>query len=260
MQGPERRNWFHVDATGIVVGTLAASIVPLLSGKNKPTYQAHKDGGDYVVITNAEKILFTGKKWRTKVYKWHTMWPGGLHQMPVQRMLQDHPERILKKAISGMLPKNGLREGRIQRLKIYIGDQHPHAAQLLNSHHSPHIRWPEPWKPDVLSPDIHKGFIFEVKKIKDGEYDVIATPSKGTNTKFKPERRYLKPIRSKAQKVQMLELLESEEFWKKDPYIIGKEPPIKKPPPRPWKPMEEEIKDLMKKYEEEHGGLMKPVK
>mmetsp|Transcript_15299 Transcript_15299/g.22423 ORF Transcript_15299/g.22423 Transcript_15299/m.22423 type:complete len:176 (+) Transcript_15299:172-699(+) len=126
-----QRAWHIVDASTQTVGRLATTIAPLLKGKHKPTYRPNADCGDYVVIINAEKVNFTGKKWKDKLYRWHTGYPGGLKQRRAEEMLEKKPENILKKAILGMLTRNNLRHKYIEpRLKIYAGSDHPHTGQL----------------------------------------------------------------------------------------------------------------------------------
>jgi len=126
-----QRTWHLVDATSQTVGRLATTVAPILKGKHKPTYRPDGDVGDFVVIINAEKVHFSGKKWSDKLYRWHTGYPGGLKERPAKDMLERKPESILKKAILGMLHRNNLRNSHIEpRLRIYAGPDHPHAAQL----------------------------------------------------------------------------------------------------------------------------------
>uniref|UniRef100_A0A7S3Q0X2 50S ribosomal protein L13 n=1 Tax=Chaetoceros debilis TaxID=122233 RepID=A0A7S3Q0X2_9STRA len=142
-----QRAWHIVDASTQTVGRLAANIAPLLKGKHKPTYRPNGDCGDYVVIVNAEKVNFTGKKWNDKLYRWHTGFPGGLKQRRAKEMLERQPEKILKKAILGMIHRNNLRHKYIEpRLKIYSGPNHPHTGQL-----------PEGTKPLESHPRARKG-------------------------------------------------------------------------------------------------------
>lgn len=132
----QSRKWYVIDAEGQVVGRLAARVAKILMGKNKPTYTTFLDTGDHVVIINAEKIVFKGNKLEDKMYRYHTTFPGGLKETKAKDMLAKHPERILEEAIKGMLPKTKLGKAMVKKLKVYAGDQHPHAAQ----------------KPEVLSP------------------------------------------------------------------------------------------------------------
>lgn len=148
-----QRAWHLVDASSQTVGRLAASVAPLLKGKHKPTYMPNTDCGDYVVIVNAEKVNFTGKKWKDKLYRWHTGYPGGLKQRRAEEMLERKPENILKKAILGMLNRNNLRHKYIEpRLKIYTGPDHPHQSQL------PTEVSPLPKHPRNRRGDYHYGF------------------------------------------------------------------------------------------------------
>ena len=123
------RAWYVIDANGKTVGRLATEAARLLMGKNKPSYTPFLDVGDHVVVINAEKVVFTGNKWRDKVYRHHTGWPGGLKEVTALKQLQRHPERILEAAILGMLPKNKLGRKMGKKLKVYVGSDHPHQAQ-----------------------------------------------------------------------------------------------------------------------------------
>lgn len=123
------RKWFHVDATDQTVGRLATEIATILRGKNKPTFTPHIDSGDFVVVTNCEKVHFTGKKWEDKIYYWHTNHIGGLKQRTATEQKEKHPELILMKAVKGMLPKNSLGRKQLTKLKIFAGESHPHEAQ-----------------------------------------------------------------------------------------------------------------------------------
>lgn len=125
----ENRKWFIIDADGKTVGRLATSAARLLMGKNKPTYTPFIDMGDHVVIINAEKVVFTGNKLKDKIYRHHTGWPGGLKEIAAEKLLARYPERILEKAIRGMLPKNKLGRKMGKKLKVYAGSDHPHQAQ-----------------------------------------------------------------------------------------------------------------------------------
>lgn len=127
--GEVEREWLLVDATDMVLGRLASEVAQILKGKRKPTYTPHVDTGDFVVIINAEKVRLTGNKANTKNYYSHSGYPGGLKTVPFQVMLTKHPERILEKAIKGMLPKNTLGRAMNRKLKVYAGPEHPHEAQ-----------------------------------------------------------------------------------------------------------------------------------
>ncbi len=123
------RDWYEIDATGHTVGRLATEIAKVLIGKHKPQFSRHVDLGDFVIITNADKVEFRGNKWSQKIYYKHSLYPGGLRETTAAQMRDKHPERILHAAVRGMLPKNRLRSDRLRRLKIYTADSHPHAAQ-----------------------------------------------------------------------------------------------------------------------------------
>lgn len=126
--GQVPKKWLLVDAADKVVGRLASEIAMILMGKHRPTYTPHVDTGDYVVVINAEKVVFTGKKWQTKRYTWYTGFPGLRSETADQRR-QRQPERILYDAVRRMLPKNKLARSMLAKLKIYVGPDHPHQAQ-----------------------------------------------------------------------------------------------------------------------------------
>lgn len=123
------KKWHHIDATDKIVGRLATEIADLLRGKRSPTYTPNTDSGDFVVVTNVEKIKFTGAKWSDKVYYWHTNHIGGLKQRTATEQLNKHPELILKNAVKGMLPKSSLGRKQLTKLKLFVGDAHSHEAQ-----------------------------------------------------------------------------------------------------------------------------------
>ena len=120
--------WWLVDATDNVVGRLASDIAVILMGKHRPTYTPHVDTGDFVVVINAEKVVFRGNKWEQKQYTWYTGYPGQKSETAARRMKRK-PETILREAVRRMLPKNKLATKMLSKLKIYVGDQHPHQAQ-----------------------------------------------------------------------------------------------------------------------------------
>jgi large subunit ribosomal protein L13 len=120
--------WWVVDAADKVVGRLASDIAVLLMGKHKPTYTPHVDTGDFVIVINAEKVVFTGNKWDTKRYTWYTGYPG-LRSETAGKRLERKPEMILSEAVRRMLPKNKLARQMLKKLKVYTGPQHPHQAQ-----------------------------------------------------------------------------------------------------------------------------------
>ena len=123
------RKWVLVDATDKIVGRLASDIAVILMGKHKPTYTPHVDTGDYVIVTNVDKIVFRGNKWENKKYTWYTGYPGQRSETAAQRK-ERKPELILSEAVRRMLPKNKLATKMLAKLKIYVGDQHPHQAQM----------------------------------------------------------------------------------------------------------------------------------
>ncbi len=124
-----KREWFVVDAAGMTLGRLATVVASTLRGKTKPYYAPHLDTGDFVIVVNAEKIEVTGKKETQKVYYRHSGYPGGLRGVPLREMRATFPDRILKAAVKGMLPRTQLGEEQIKKLKVYAGSEHPHAAQ-----------------------------------------------------------------------------------------------------------------------------------
>jgi large subunit ribosomal protein L13 len=121
--------WYVIDATDQVVGRLAARIAPILMGKHRPTYTAHIDTGDFVIVTNVEKVVFTGDKWQQKIYQHYTGHPGGQRDEIAWKLHKRHPERILELAIQRMMPKNKIGRHMQAKLKLYVGAQHPHQAQ-----------------------------------------------------------------------------------------------------------------------------------
>ena len=122
------RRWYLVDAEGKVLGRLATEIATILRGKNKPEYTPHMDMGDFVVVVNADKVVLTGRKEQQKLYRRHTGYPSGLREVPYERMMAKHPERVLEKAVRGMLPKNSLGRAMFRKLKVYAGPNHKHEA------------------------------------------------------------------------------------------------------------------------------------
>ena len=123
------RRWFLVDATNQVVGRLAVQIATVLRGKHRPEYTPHIDTGEYVIVINAEKVRFTGKKWDTQTYAAYSHYPGGLKTVTARTMLAKHPERVLLEAVKRMVPRNRLGRRQMTKLKIYAGPSHPHQAQ-----------------------------------------------------------------------------------------------------------------------------------
>lgn len=123
------REWFLVDADGKTLGRLATEIALRLRGKHKPEFTPHVDTGDYIVVVNAEKIAVTGNKLNDKIYHHHTGYVGNLKSIALKDLLAKHPERVIEKAVKGMLPKNSLGRQMYRKLKVYAGSEHPHAAQ-----------------------------------------------------------------------------------------------------------------------------------
>jgi len=123
------RKWWLVDLEGQTVGRAATRIAHILRGKHKATYTPHIDDGDYVIVVNAEKVAFTGKKWQDKTYYRHTGYVGGLKEMTAEELRDRHPEEIIRKAVKGMLARGPLGRAQLKKLKIYVGGEHPHDAQ-----------------------------------------------------------------------------------------------------------------------------------
>lgn len=122
-------NWLLVDAEGQTLGRIATEIATRLRGKHKPEYTPHVDTGDFVVVINAEKVRVTGNKAKDKMYHHHTGFPGGLKSFSFEKLIDRAPERVLKRAIKGMLPRTPLGRAMFKKLKVYAGNEHPHAAQ-----------------------------------------------------------------------------------------------------------------------------------
>lgn len=127
------QEWFIVDATDMVLGRLATKLAHILRGKHKAIYTPHMDTGDFIVVTNAEKITVTGRKTLQKIYYRHSGYPGGIYSRTFEEMLDKHPERILMNAVKGMLPKGPLGSAMLKKLKVYAGNEHPHSAQQPKS-------------------------------------------------------------------------------------------------------------------------------
>ncbi len=124
-----RRDWALVDAEGMRLGRLAARIARVLRGKHKPNFTPFLDTGDFVVVINAEKLEFTGRKLEQKTYFRHSTYPGGAKTTTLKRMMESKPETVVKKAVWGMLPQNKLGRRLLKKLKVYSGPEHPHEAQ-----------------------------------------------------------------------------------------------------------------------------------
>jgi len=124
------KNWILIDAEDLVVGRLASLVATRLRGKHKVTYTPHMDCGDHVIIVNAAKVAFTGKKYEDKVYYWHTGFPGGIKQRTARELIEGRfPERVVMKAVQRMLPRGPLGRQQLRNLKVYGGSEHPHEAQ-----------------------------------------------------------------------------------------------------------------------------------
>jgi large subunit ribosomal protein L13 len=123
------REWLVIDAAGQTLGRLATVIASLLRGKHKVNYATNIDMGDFVVVINASKIVVTGNRLDDKMYRRHTGYPGGLVEIPLRTMLDKHPDRVIRYAVKGMLPKTKLGRKMLTKLKVYGGDDHPHQAQ-----------------------------------------------------------------------------------------------------------------------------------
>jgi len=127
--GEIEHDWFVVDASDQILGRLATEIARVLRGKHKPIYSTHLDTGDYVVVVNAERVRLTGKKADQKEYFRHSGYMGHEQLIPFRRMLARHPDRVIRLAVKGMLPKNTLGRQMLKKLKVYAGPDHPHASQ-----------------------------------------------------------------------------------------------------------------------------------
>ncbi len=124
-----QRQWFVIDASSVPLGRLASMAAYILRGKHKPEYTPHIDTGDHVIVTNSEKVKITGKKLSDKFYYRHTGYPGGIRKKHLGLLMEESPEKVVKNAVRGMLPKNILGRNMLKKLKVYKGSEHPHAAQ-----------------------------------------------------------------------------------------------------------------------------------
>jgi len=124
-----KREWHVIDASDKILGRLATEVAKLLMGKHKPMFSRNLDVGDFVVVLNAEKVRVSGDKARQKVYYRHSGYPGGLKSVTFEKLMQTHPTRAVEYAVKGMLPHNRLGASIIKKLKVYVGDKHPHLAQ-----------------------------------------------------------------------------------------------------------------------------------
>ena len=124
-----KKEWVVVDATDMVLGRMASKVAKLLRGKYKPNFTPHVDCGDNVIIINADKVRLTGKKWTDRIYLTYTGYPGGQRSITPERLMKKGPDRLVRKVVKGMLPKNILADALMRNLYIYAGSEHPHAAQ-----------------------------------------------------------------------------------------------------------------------------------
>lgn len=124
-----KHTWYVINAEGKTLGRLAARVASVLRGKHHPTFTPHIDMGDHVIVINAEKIQLTGNKMKTKLYRRHTGYPGGLKTATAEQLFRKNPAQLLVQAIEGMLPKNPLGKGMARKLRVYAGPHHPHQAQ-----------------------------------------------------------------------------------------------------------------------------------
>ncbi len=128
-----QRSWHVIDVADRPLGRVATEIATLLRGKHKPAYSPSIDVGDYVIVINAAQIAVTGKKLEKKMYYSHSGYPGGLRTIPLKDMLQRYPERVIEKAVRGMLPKTRLGRRQFGHLRVYVGSDHPHAGQIAET-------------------------------------------------------------------------------------------------------------------------------
>ena len=133
-----KRNWFVIDVSDKILGRIAVKIADKIRGKDKPSFTPHTDGGDYVIVVNAEKIKVTGSKYDNKKYYRHSLFPGGLKIENFKDLVAKNPERILEEAVKGMLPKNKLNKSIIKKLKVFSGPNHDHESQQ-----------PKEWNPRI---------------------------------------------------------------------------------------------------------------
>jgi large subunit ribosomal protein L13 len=129
-QGDIKPRWFVIDAQNLVLGRLSTTIANIITGKSKPTYTPFLDTGDHVIVINAEKVMLTGKKETDKIYRHHSLYPGGLKERAARFIRAEKPEHMIETAVWGMLPKNKLGRKMLKKLKVYRGGNHPHLAQM----------------------------------------------------------------------------------------------------------------------------------
>ena len=133
-----QHQWHVIDASDVVLGRLASHAAILLRGKHKPIFAPHVDTGDFVIVVNAEKVALSGRKLEQKKAYRHSGYPGGLREVAYSDLLEKHPERVIEKAVRGMLPKNSLGRGMLRKLKVYAGPEHPHARRSSRCHMRSH--------------------------------------------------------------------------------------------------------------------------
>ena len=126
---PFARSWYIADVEGQTLGRAATKIADVLRGKHRPTFTTHADAGDFVVVINAAKVKLTGKKWTIKLYRDHSLFPGGLRTQTAEQLIKRHPTDLVERAVWGMLPKGPLGRAQMSKLKVYAGADHPHTAQ-----------------------------------------------------------------------------------------------------------------------------------
>jgi large subunit ribosomal protein L13 len=175
--GELAKQWYVIDATDKVVGRLAAQIAPILMGKHRPTYTPHIDTGDYVIVTNVEKVVFTGNKWQQKTYQRYTGHPGGQKDEVAANLIKRRPERILQLAVQRMMPKNKLGRHMLAKLKLYVGEGHPHQAQA-----------PIPLEPLSGRPTPAGAVLVAKPKARrtPSEAETTAPPARAASTPFAP--------------------------------------------------------------------------
>ncbi len=128
-QSRENAKWWIVDATNVPLGRLASQVAAILRGKNKPTYTPHADMGDYVIVINCDKVALTGNKINQKMYRYHTLYPGGDREIAYKDLMQDRSDFVVMRAVKGMMPKNALGKQMLKKLRTYKGEDHEHQAQ-----------------------------------------------------------------------------------------------------------------------------------
>ncbi len=124
------KDWYEVDADGKIMGRLAVAVAHRLMGKHKPTYTPHIDTGDFVIVVNVEKLVYSGNKKATRSYHFYSGYPGGTYRLSLGERIEKHPDRLFREAVRRMLPKSRLGRAMLRKLKVYTGPEHPHVAQL----------------------------------------------------------------------------------------------------------------------------------